>query len=92
MISSIIAQHRWCVINSAGAILELHVELSSNGIGIAISLFAHLLELRMISSGANLGGPGGPVPPLSKIFCTCCFYLIQHENIIQGCLISFIII
>ena len=44
------------------------------------------IPLQLACSTSLTGGAGGPP------FQNCFFYLIQHENIIQGCLISFIII
>ena len=48
------------------------------------------LKQPRVIAGAD---PGGPVPPFQKFFVHVVFILyVQHENIIQRCLISFIII
>ena len=34
-------------------------------------------------SGADLGGPRGPVPPFKNFLLICYCYYKQHENFIQ---------
>ena len=35
------------------------------------------------TTGADLGGQGGPVPPFKNFLFICYYYYKQHENFIQ---------
>ena len=65
--------------------------LQSQQVLYVIIILSHTKNL-LQATGADPGGARGASAPPFKIFCISYFYLIQHENIIQGCLISFIII